>query len=53
MAPPSRISGSHTLDKMARRVECDISYIENWSLWLDLKIILTTPWILLKRSNAY
>lgn len=42
-----------TLEKMAQRVECDISYIREWSLWLDLKIILFTPFVLLKRTNAY
>jgi len=42
-----------TLEKMAGRVECDISYIKQWSLWLDLKIILCTPYVLLRRSNAY
>ncbi len=42
-----------TLDKMARRVECDISYIKHWSLWLDISIILMTPYVLLKRTNAY
>ncbi|MDE2179189.1 MAG: undecaprenyl-phosphate glucose phosphotransferase, partial [Xanthomonadaceae bacterium] len=33
---------TETLDKMAQRVELDIDYIERWSLWLDLKIILMT-----------
>lgn len=42
-----------TLEKMAGRVECDISYIKHWSLWLDIKIILSTPWVLLRRQNAY
>lgn len=42
-----------TLDKMARRVECDIDYIRHWSLWLDIKIILLTPLALIKRTNAY
>lgn len=31
-----------TVDEMALRVEKDIWYIENWSLWLDLQIILKT-----------
>jgi lipopolysaccharide/colanic/teichoic acid biosynthesis glycosyltransferase len=42
-----------TLDKMAGRVECDISYIKHWSLWLDLKIILSTPYVLIRRNNAF
>jgi Undecaprenyl-phosphate glucose phosphotransferase len=42
-----------SLEKMALRVECDISYIREWSLWLDIKIIARTPLILLKRTNAY
>ncbi|MCI3946253.1 undecaprenyl-phosphate glucose phosphotransferase [Pseudomonas syringae] len=31
-----------TLDKMRKRVEFDLEYIEHWSVWLDLKIILLT-----------
>lgn len=31
-----------TLDKMAKRVEYDLYYIRNWSLWFDIKIILKT-----------
>lgn len=42
-----------TIEKMARRVECDIRYINQWSIWLDLRIILRTPFVLLKRTNAY
>jgi putative colanic acid biosynthesis UDP-glucose lipid carrier transferase len=28
---------------MAERVRYDLEYIDNWSIWLDLKIILMTP----------
>lgn len=31
-----------TNEKVKRRVEYDIDYIENWSTWLDIKIILRT-----------
>lgn len=42
-----------TLDKMARRVELDIVYINSWSPWLDLKIIVSTPLALARATNAF
>lgn len=42
-----------TLEKMAKRVEYDIWYVENWSLALDLKIILLTPLVVLFQRGAY
>jgi len=42
-----------TPDKILKRVECDIYYIENWSLVLDAYILLKTPFALLKSENAY
>lgn len=39
---------------MAKRVEYDVRYIENWSLSLDLKIIFLTVWNMVKgEKNAY
>ncbi|MDN2564938.1 undecaprenyl-phosphate glucose phosphotransferase [Aquibium sp. A9E412] len=40
-------------EKIRRRTECDLYYIENWSLWFDLKILLLTPVRLLNTENAY
>ncbi|KHD25918.1 capsular biosynthesis protein [Vibrio caribbeanicus] len=31
-----------TLDKMEKRVEYDLTYIQNWTLWLDIKIVYLT-----------
>lgn len=31
-----------TLDKMEKRVECDLEYIRTWSIWLDIRIIFLT-----------
>ncbi|MBF7690065.1 MULTISPECIES: exopolysaccharide biosynthesis polyprenyl glycosylphosphotransferase [Acinetobacter] len=31
-----------TLDKMQQRVNCDLEYIQTWSLWLDIKLIFLT-----------
>jgi len=33
---------TETLDKMEKRVEYDLAYINNWSIWLDIRIILKT-----------
>ena len=42
-----------TTEKLQRRVEHDLYYIENWSLAFDLYILWRTPLSLLKSENAY
>jgi polysaccharide biosynthesis protein PslA len=42
-----------TLEKARARVAHDLFYIEHWSPWLDLKILLKTAGILASRENAY
>lgn len=36
-----------------KMMELDIYYIQNWSLALDLKILLKTPWVVLTGRGAY
>jgi Undecaprenyl-phosphate glucose phosphotransferase len=40
-------------DKIKFRTAYDLYYIENWSLWFDLKILFLTPIRLLNTENAY
>ena len=42
-----------TAEKIERRVECDLYYIENWSLTFDLYILARTPLALISAKNAY
>ena len=50
----AQISGyrgeTETLDKMQKRVEYDLAYINNWSLWLDTKILIKTPFSLFAKN---
>ena len=42
-----------TTEKLQRRVDHDLYYIENWSLALDLYVLWRTPFSLLNSENAY
>jgi lipopolysaccharide/colanic/teichoic acid biosynthesis glycosyltransferase len=42
-----------TDEKMRRRIEHDLFYIDNWSLWLDLQIIFRTVLSPAGYRNAY
>lgn len=41
-----------TCEKLTRRVEHDLYYIDNWSLWLDLRILLRTARVLVGDKEA-
>jgi lipopolysaccharide/colanic/teichoic acid biosynthesis glycosyltransferase len=41
---------STTFDDMVR---LDLKYINNWSLWLDVKLIVLTPWVILTGKGGY
>ncbi|HEX8428095.1 exopolysaccharide biosynthesis polyprenyl glycosylphosphotransferase [Hymenobacter sp.] len=39
------------VEAMAKRVNADIHYLENWSFWLDLKIVLATVFQIFRSNN--
>lgn len=41
---------TETLDKMLKRVEFDIQYINRWSIWLDIVVLVKTPFSLLSKD---
>jgi Undecaprenyl-phosphate glucose phosphotransferase len=41
------------IESVRRRVDYDLWYIENWSLWLDIRIMLRTVPALFGAKNAY
>ena len=43
---------TETDEKMALRIEHDLWYIQNWSIWLDITILLRTPFVMVHR-NAF
>jgi lipopolysaccharide/colanic/teichoic acid biosynthesis glycosyltransferase len=57
------ITGWAQVNRLSGRVDCleggrarlayDLDYIDNWSLWLDLKIFLMTPSVFFDRVNRY
>lgn len=40
-------------EKLRNRFAHDLYYIENWSVWMDLKILLKTPMCLFNTQSAY
>lgn len=49
----AQVNGWRGDTDLGKRVECDMYYIENWSLWLDLKIIIMTLFKGFIHRNAY
>ena len=44
---------TRTVEQMRQRVEYDLDYLRNWSLWLDLKILLRTALIVFLHGSVY
>lgn len=48
-----QVSGRSDIDRFDEAVKLDLEYIANWSLHLDLKILLKTIQVVLSKSGAY
>lgn len=46
----AQVKGLRGDTDLAERIKCDLWYLENWSLWLDVQIMFLT---FFKRDNAY
>jgi Undecaprenyl-phosphate glucose phosphotransferase len=49
----AQVNGWRGDTSLEKRIECDIFYIRNWSLWLDLKILFLTVFRGFVNRNAY
>jgi putative colanic acid biosynthesis UDP-glucose lipid carrier transferase len=38
---------------LSKRIQYDLYYIDNWSLWFDLRILALTVWHVFRSRNAY
>ena len=44
---------TETIEQMRRRLEYDLVYIANWSLLLDIKVLLMTVPVVVRGTNAF
>jgi Undecaprenyl-phosphate glucose phosphotransferase len=49
----AQVNGWRGDTSLEKRIECDIYYIRNWSMWLDFKILLLTVFKGFVNKNAY
>lgn len=48
-----QVSGRSDILDFEQVIQLDVSYIENWSLWLDFEILLKTVKVVLAKEGAY
>lgn len=49
----AQVNGWRGDTSLEKRIECDLFYIQNWSVWLDLRIIFLTVFRGFLNKNAY
>jgi exopolysaccharide biosynthesis polyprenyl glycosylphosphotransferase len=42
-----------TVEMLRRRITYDLYYIDNWSIWFDVSIMIQTPWVMIRGENAF
>ncbi len=47
-----QVSGRNQISDFDEWVKMDLEYIDNWSLWLDLKILVKTVWVVITAKGA-
>lgn len=48
-----QVSGRNKINNFDEIVKLDLKYIDNWSIWVDIKIILKTVLVLFERDSAF
>ncbi|MEM7556853.1 MAG: sugar transferase [Cyanobacteria bacterium P01_A01_bin.84] len=48
-----QVSGRSNIESFEDAIKLDMDYIENWSLWLDMRILLKTVSVVLQKTGAY
>lgn len=48
-----QVSGRSNIDNFDDAFKLDMDYIENWSIWLDLKILLQTVKVVVQKTGAH
>ena len=49
----AQVNGLRGDSSIQKRFEFDLYYLQNWSFWFDLRIILLTAWSGMFGTNAY
>jgi len=49
----AQVCGFRGDTSLKKRLQYDLYYVRNWSFWLDLRILLLTPWRIVRGKNAY
>jgi lipopolysaccharide/colanic/teichoic acid biosynthesis glycosyltransferase len=47
-----QVSGRNQIQNFDEVVRLDLEYIEKWTFWLDIKILLKTFWVVFNREGS-